>query len=1597
MQLPSDTTLDGIHCEAAAEVDDLVVETSRGNIYVQAKRSLSLSAAPDKEFYSAVSQFTRQYLLDAAAGSRTAAGAAHSRYVLAVSDTAPNTIRVHLRDVLEEARLADPRAPLGEMRVSQEMRSALAVIKACVQAAWRSVQNCQDEPTESSCREVLKLIYIKEFRLSEGEADESRAKETLREVILHDPAQAGSAWSVLLKHCYDLIVAQGSADRRHLQELLQQNTFRLRALRSYRSDIDSLKRLTERTMEELEEYAQLNVGGIRVKLPRQLTLALRRAAEQSSVLVVGEPGVGKSGALYDLVSQLAQEGRDVVFLSAERAQELGVLEHDVVEVLRNWPGSEPAFLVVDALDAARGSDNATRLKGALKRLLRGGSRWRVVAAIRRFDLRYDTEWQRLFDGPLKDVEDDYQFDEFSRYSHFRIPELTNDELTALPGVNPTLARLLAGAPQTFLTLVANLFNLRLACELVADGLAAEVLQPLRTQIELLDRYWTERVLGNEGLGDDRERLLTRACEAMRAARKLLTSRGEVYEAGLSNALDQLLRSGVLREREQETGSTVDRTTLAFAHHRLFDYAVERLLLRPNPAQVAQSLAQEPDLVLFLRPSLAMCLERLWFESRGEFWAFAYSLLRPDLRRIVQLIPMYTVARLAIGVADLGPLNEHLDEEGPGGEGARQHLRYLVNALNSTGVSPDPWCAELVILSERLQWLLVPAFRLLFSRLTEDAHTFSESQKRDLNLAACRLLDFVWQDPTSGDRWLSGGAIRALYTTYDARPRESEAYLLRALAPDHLINFGYMELSALAEGGEQLFRVNPDLALQMYRAAFSHEEVSEDRTSFGSAVLPLSSSRRQDYALGMYKLSEVYPTFLELAPEQAVLALVVVLESYVSRRSHYGIQPGGGVEKVHRPVEALPTATFRYGDVEAFLATDHSSIWDTGFEHRVDDHEKMLDAFSSFLGKAAERSDAPLLEQAVSLLVRHNRLAVIWRRLLRLGVDHPETAICLKPLMFAKAFYESYDTQYLMGELLKVAYLKLEDAEKLEVEGVIHSIYEDAGEGQRLAQRLVQGLLNALPEVPLSDKVRKVLKGWNEQEREELQDPGNLIEVSSQEVTEELDLAEAGVPIDAEPNRRTRLLEQPLEAFVGAHKDEAPTTEAVAEILPSIEKLYRTVSAGDTGVHEKQLEYALGHLAEACTTVAGSPYASCSADSLDLVKNILLDVSRSEHPVFDARMAEQFNRSPVWGIPAPRLQAARGLVYLSRFEACADGELIRRVEALSRDSVPSVRFQVASNLHLLRHTANEAMWRTVERLGHEEQNFGVLQGLLTTLGRLVQRHQDRVVPLVEALYGRAQGREEAEDLRERCLGYFSHLFLHNGHPVAEHIVSTIVQSPASDPEGAKVIAGFRRELTLGLEDNPRPEDVATRARAFYVFRSLVRAVNDEIGLYDLNQADKLSQSELDTVRGLISTADHVAVQIYFASGAYNGDTAFRLDDRSKRHFWAESKSLIVDLSKVVSARDAHYLMQMLEHYLPLEPRDVLLTAAAVIKSSQANQYVADQMGAEVVVRMAERYLAEFNELILSEPVLQTALLDLLDAFIGFPQVLELSLKLEDVYR
>jgi hypothetical protein len=99
-------------------------------------------------------------------------------------------------------------------------------------------------------------------------------------------------------------------------------------------------------------------------------------------------------------------GADVVVLAAEglAAQSLGELrdelglEHELVEALDNWPGTSPGYLVIDALDAARSDGVVRTLRDVIDRVVGRGGRWRVIASIRKFDLRYSPDLRRLVPG-----------------------------------------------------------------------------------------------------------------------------------------------------------------------------------------------------------------------------------------------------------------------------------------------------------------------------------------------------------------------------------------------------------------------------------------------------------------------------------------------------------------------------------------------------------------------------------------------------------------------------------------------------------------------------------------------------------------------------------------------------------------------------------------------------------------------------------------------------------------------------------------------------------------------------------------------------------------------------------------------------------------------------------------------------------------------------------------------------------------------------------------------------------------------------------------------------------------------------------------------
>jgi hypothetical protein len=219
--------------------------------------------------------------------------------------------------------------------------------------------------------------------------------------------------------------------------------------------------------------------------------------------------------------------------------------------------------------------------------------------------------------------------------------------------------------------------------------------------------------------------------------------------------------------------------------------------------------------------------------------------------------------------------------------------------------------------------------------------------------------------------------------------------------------------------------------------------------------------------------------------------------------------------------------------------------------------------------------------------------------------------------------------------------------------------------------------------------------------------------------EEEDLADRGVPVEAEANRNIRELERPVKEFADKYLNCEPTLEAVSDILQAIRALYNALSKADAdGVHPNQRDYGWHYLAAACARIARTERLSHDDEPGAFAGSVLLQASFYPEPTHNPEFDAQFDKNPHWGVPAARIEAANGLIVLARHPTCAGPHVLEAVERLSKDPVPAVRFQVAAHTIALYRIGPELMRKIIENMCREEPSRGVLLGLLGgTLGPL----------------------------------------------------------------------------------------------------------------------------------------------------------------------------------------------------------------------------------------------------------------------------------------
>lgn len=1613
---PVDSTLEFVRCETEQPVDDIMVGNSSGAIaYAQVKHSVSIDKSPDSALAKALDQFVRQFLKKGAPGSQWdgAFVPGRDRLILAVGRDSPARVTKDTPDLLEKIRASSGEEFAAGLQLTKIESDILATLRAHVERAWAAMNGIN--PTSGQLRNLLASIWIDLVDVDVGGVAEREAKELLRRSVLVKQEFADAAWGKLLEACTGYAKSHSGGGRTELRSFIERVGASTLSPPSYLDDIQRLRRYSEESISSVGSLAEIRVGErAAAKVDRDSTHALRIEAENGSLLVIGEPGAGKTGALHDLASELASGGRDVVFIVADRPQSTSLpgfsrelqLQRSFQEVLDNWQGPQAAFLITDALDAARSEYAASMFRDLIEHVLRRGGRWRVIASIRKFDLRYNTPLRNLFAGSAKH---EFLDPDFGETRHFSIPPLSDGELSQFGTVNPQLGllidRFVAGGDPEVRKLIRVLFNVRLLSELLTIGASVDELTPIKTQTELLERYWRDRIIQNDRRGDAREGTLRRVVLEMMRTRTLRASRSKVIEAaGTAELLPELLSLGIIQEPRSSPEAAIDTARLAFSHHILFDYAAARLVFRQDPTDLAHSVAKDKDLVVAFRPSLGMHFRHVWESggrSRAPFWDLVFVFNRTNgIPRVGKIIGPAVAAELTRELSDFEPLFIQLRAEGAGHNDALEIVRHLIGSLAAGGATipplsgegAPPWAAFAASLSETLPGIEY-AVRLLLSLLTESKEGLTDPQCKAANTAARALLTFALADPESYDGGLVRGGLEAVCRTYRGDPASSSALLRHIVDRDHARLHGHAELPFLCNEAPKLWAFDPDLIEELFRVAFEETQKSEETTSIGpkSRILGLNSNVRQDWQHVHYSLGLIFEKFLAQAPFHATRALIAVIAAW-SKAEHPRTDP---IEK-----------KFEFLGVECVILTDYSQIWDSGRTYGDTPVVGMLHTFQQRL----ESLPDPELGEILLLLAKQNRAAVMWKRLLQSSAENPKRlGVKARSLLWQAAILTSYDTSHPARALIKSIYGLIDREERLRIEKQILALAPDPGAEETAEHNynLRDLYINSIPEALIAtEELRQLHTELRAKGNVRPDVPFTVGDFEAGIVSNEEFLRVQGIPVDDQANREWIDLTTPLREFVDSRVEKKESIAPSDNLFDAIQRIHAALQAGPgENVHHSHISLAEAYLAKTCALLAGDDRIQEFKGLPEFIRDCLLEIAGKSTVSDPVRVDPRFEDFPSWGSPNASVDSATGILALVGRSNCEDRQLTDSLRRLCHCDEPATRLEIATNLHLLRKHNLAVMWEFFERMAAEEMSIPVLINIVSSLGRF---QGPRALTLVDLIFKRVHDAPGAATLRSNCFGQYLHIYLtQDGNRLASERLEELLSHPSAfAKETGHLLHNIRSALTLGPADGASESENRIRLRAIEVVRRILTAAMEELKAIAKAHEGKSSKEVPESIvklhRTLHEIIDSISNQIYFASGAFSLKTSTAedtLDDARRRRFMRETSDILDLLTRTGVANVAFHLTETLASLIEFDPARIFIRIRDVIVAAKEGGFQFEMLAVNVVVKTVEQFLATHADILRDDAACRNALVDILDTFVeaGWPSAQQLTYRLAEIYR
>lgn len=1557
--------------ETNAPVDDILVGTSDGGyIAVQAKTGLSLSAKPKSRFHETIRQMVNHWLdCNGGNGDRgwdRPLDTTIDRLVIAVDPATPLTVREHLPIALRHLR--DP----STISLAQPVRRALRDFQTCVEDAWRERE--QEPPDEGLLAELADLVVVFVFDSS----DTDRV-----ELLLEQPAAATSSPSELrtaLDETFgDLMENGGQMDATALRTQVMAHGVNLKPPRHLAGDVKSLLRHSASIAEQLGRYERIELDAVEsVNVVRDCQSAISEAAQDGSLLIIGEAGIGKSAVLSALARHLRDEGQDVVQLAVDRhsvetleglGRELQV-EHDLVKVLQEWDGPGQGWLLLDGLDAARGGITEGVFRTLIRRTIELRSRWHVVASIRSFDLQMGQEYRELFRGapPVAGYSDD----RFDDVRHVSVPPWSDTEFEGLLGRFAALRSALAYAPADLVDLARVPFNTNLIAELVDDGVEAVALEQVSSQAQLLDLHWDRRV---RPYGTAGQVCVFGAVETMLDERALRAPKHKVESPSM---LDQLSSDGVLIEVSGDLW-------VQFRHHVLFDFAAaQRLRASSFINQPQPELNVDNANGLLLAPAMRFVLQKVWEDdkTREQFWAVTERLVADD---DVDPVIRVATARMA---ADLPRCSEDIAalvrRVGSGGTTAASALSRISGAVviameDGQQSVVTPWVSSLSDLAAHVACVPDVLRVLLFSFVDR---VIDEALRTHIGTAARALLEYAFDE--DGTSFHARAAIGFVAKTHGTNRNASRQLLRRVYETSRFDRFGFQEVPALCAETKAIMGTDPAFVAEIYASTYTHEVTDDRKTSMTSSqILPLTSTARQDYEMARYHLNELFSEFLVAFPQHAVAGAVAVVGRYAARQSLTSKARSYDMVVAGRLVQ---------------LQEDGSSLWayDPEDSHG-DGPEKLVVELLKTLRTCAEDSARRIVEGLVAAATH----AVFWSRMFAAAAYRDDSLLDLMlPYALEAPFLVAFDTRKDAIDAIAKGYDRLLPKEQVEFEQLaLSQDFSEYGEqAQDLRQDFCETLFGAIG-------------------------CGRLATPEARQFL----VRDDGTPVEERPNERPMRITTGWIGPEGSDKHETYSSPALANAAKAIraaEKafgenansdqrfsgsfddgcmLMEAVNAAVTDGHvgpELRLE---GEeiIGRGCLALCLAQLLPSAGDATGTERylRLLRVASSSEGPEVAENTEASFERMPSWGSPAPRVDAAQAMMRTVGLRPDLLWELSADLDEVLTDPHPAVRMRACQCLGQVRHASNDEFQTRLTACVRHERNKQVLTFLSQSVLRdAIGADPAAAEPLVIDLLKHQLGNDEAQlSFRQSLATNLAILAIRHEREAASAVIeSWILNCAVFSAELGKMLVDMRSAYTLGLRGDNLEDHEWLRHRAQDLALRIAEAASTDF----LSRAAQveLSEADADLARRSARLLDTACDQLDFSlNPGQGGDGPSDLPLEGLAVLLTETFPIMMCIAGAGTPHTVYRLLELVQRFLPVDPGKVAdIAMHAVLGGGKQSGFQFESMGAHKLVELFSRLLADHRQ-VFEDEERRRLLVKCLDLFVGWPPAARLLHRLPEVFR